>query len=392
VRLWRPFAPAIVVWLLVAFSFAEAAGPKPRQIIAEFEISPDGDFIRLPVTIGQRDYPFLFSTGMTTTTIDETLRTKLELRKIAVEVGGRRAGQPRDRFGGLRASLGSLPLEFPTGVETGDYVRLREKLDLECEGEIGMDVLRRHIVQIDFDQGILRFLTSLPPSPGEAIRLVPLGGEDGAPTIGVVVSGLPSEKFIVSTGRAGNALEIRSDFLAMLEEKEKVKMLGKEKAVTRSGGLLFQTWRLDSVQVGKFRNERVTVNSAEQNAIGLAYLARFVVTFDFPRSKMYLKKGAHFDDPDTQLELWAVTLARDANTVIVREVAGYGPAQRLGLRAGDAIESINACDVGRMSNWQVRRLLGREGRPLAVVIRRGSEKFTLRNEVRADSREAGDEE
>lgn len=366
-----------------------AADLKPRQVLAEFEVAPDGDFLRLPVTIGQRDYTFLVSTGQVTTTIDESLRSKFELFKIKVELRGKRGVQVRDRFGGLRAMLGTIPLEFPAGVETGEYQALAEKLDLECQGEIGMDVLQRHILQIDFDQGILRFLASLPPSPGEAFRMTPLGGEGGAPTIPATISGISPEKFIVSTARAGNAIEIRSELLGQLEAKQQVKIFDKEKGITRSGSLLYQTGRLDAVQVGKFRHEGVMVNSAEQNAIGLSYLARYIVTFDFPRSKMYLKKGAHFDDPDSRLNLWDVGVVREGDQVIIKELHGYGPAQRLGLRAGDVVKSINDCEAKRMSNWQVRRLFGREGRSLSAVVRRGSDTFTLESDPPAA---AGDDE
>jgi len=369
---------------------AARAADRRGQVIAEFEISPDGDFIRLPVTIGQQDYPFLVNTGQATTNIEESLRSKLELTKLKIEFRGKRASQMRDRFGGFAATLGNLPLEFPAGVEAADYTSMREKLDVECYGELGMDVLVKHIVQIDFDQGVLRFLASLPSSPGEALRITPLGGEGGAPTIPVILAGTPPEKFIVTSARAGNALEIRSELLAQLVEREKVKILDKEKGVTRSGGLLYQTGRLEAAQIGKFRHEGVMVNSAEQNGIGLSYLARYLVTFDFPRNKLYLKKGVHFEASDTRLNLWEVDLERDEGQLVVREIHSYGPAHRMGVRAGDVVESINGCDARRISNWQVRRLFGREGRPLSAVIRRGGKTLTLATDPPAA--DAGDDE
>lgn len=363
-----------------------AADVKPRQVIAEFEIAPDGDFIRVPVTIGQKEHLFLVNTGNATTTIDDSLRQSLALEKIKVEVRGRRGTETRDRFGGLEARLGNLPLEFPLGVEAADFAAMREKLDLDFLGEIGMDVLAQHVVQIDFDEGLLRFLSSLPPAPGEAIRITPLGGEGGAPTIPVILPGRPAEKFIVATARGGNSLEIRSEILGQLEEKKQVTILDKEKGVTRSGNLLYEAGRLESVQIGKFRHSGIMVNSAEQNVVGLAYLARYVVTFDFPRSKLYLKKGKSLDAPDSRFSLWNVGIVRDGDKLVVNEVRGYGPANQIGLKSGDVVESINDCHVKRLSNWQVRRLLGREGRPLSVVVIRGAEKRTLETESAPGSR------
>lgn len=382
IRLTTAVGLAICLVAVAAWA-APAADVKARQVIAEFEVAPDGDFLRVPVTIGQEIYPFLVNTGNATTTIDDSLRQKYDLEKIKVEVRGRRGGVVRDRFGGLTARLGNLPLEFPLGVESGDFAGMRENLDIEVLGEIGIDVLGQYIVQIDFDEGILRFLSSLPPSPGEAIRITPLGGEGGAPTIPVILPGRPADKFIVATGRGGHSLEIRSEILGQLEEKKQVTIFDKEKGVTRSGNLLYETGRVESVQIGKFRHSGILVNSAEQNVVGLAYLARYIVTFDFPRSKMYLKKGKSLDAPDSRFSLWNVGIAREGEKVVVREVHGYGPAHQIGLKSGDVVESINNCDVKRLSNWQVRRLLGREGRSLSVVVLRGNEKRTLETESAA---------
>jgi hypothetical protein len=369
---------------------AVAADIKPRQIIAEFEVAPDGDFLRVPVTIGQKERLFLVNTGLVTTTIDQVLQRQLELPKIQVEIRGKRGAKVRDRFGGLQATLQNVPLEFPGGVETADYTILHDKLDLDCQGEIGMDVLQRHILQIDFDQGILRFLASLPASPGEALRITPLGGENGAPTIPATISGLPPEKFIVGTARGGSSLEIRAELLAQLAEKKQVEIFDKATGATRSGSHLYEVGRLEAVKVGKFRHEGLIVNSAEQNGIGLSYLARFLVTFDFPHGKMYLKKGAHADEADSPLNLSEVEIGRDGEKVAVRAVGGYGPAHRFGLRAGDIVESIDGCPVVRLSNWQVRRLFGREGRPITAVVRRGAERLTLQTDAPARPAAADD--
>ena len=53
------------------------------------------------------------------------------------------------------------------------------------------------------------------------------------------------------------------------------------------------------------------------------------------------------------------------------------------VRATSGRVTINGIDVRRLSNWQVRRLFGREGQPLAAAIRRGTEKLTLRNDSAA---------
>lgn len=359
-----------------------AAGDRRAQQSAEFDVAPDGDFLLLPVVINQHEYPFLVSTGLVTTVIDHSLRKKLELTKLE-QAGPAGRGQARERFGGLHASLGNIPLDFPDGVESGSFDAMRERLDLECVGEIGMDVLRKYVVQIDFDEGKLRFLAAVPSGAGESLRITPMGAEGGAPMISVTfpgTPGIPAEKFIVHTSRAANSLEFTNELFSRLQERERLKVLNQEKGVTRSAGVAFQAGRLHSVQIGKARHDDLVVNTGEHNAVGLAYLARYVVTLDFPRNKLYWKHGQHFDDRDSRLNLSDVVLERDKEAVTIRDVHPHERAGRLGLHRGDILETLNGRDARRISNWHIRRVLGRDHGSLSAVVRRSGEKIMLHSE------------
>src|SRR5690242_12582075 len=112
-------AAAAQVFLLTCG--AAAAPPRQKPPIAEFDVSSDGDFLLVPVTIDQHEYPFLLSTGLSTTMVDETLRKKFDLHKLEEPAGTQRGSSRRDRYGGLHANLGNIRLEFPEGVEAGDY-------------------------------------------------------------------------------------------------------------------------------------------------------------------------------------------------------------------------------------------------------------------------------
>lgn len=368
---------AAVSHLLSIFSCATAAPPRQRTPILEFDVGAEGDFLLLPVTIDRQEYPFLVNTGLPVTVIDETLKKKFDLHKLDPPPGASRVGTRRDRYASLHAALGSLRLEFPDGVESGDYESMRQGLDIEFFGEIGMDVLAPYIVQIDFDQGKLRFLQSLPPGPGEAVKTRQPGDENRVPTVLVVLAGQPAQKFIISTARGGNSLDANPDLLAKLEETGKATNLTKERGVQRTGTTRFDAFRIASAQLGGNKSEGLICNSSEQNGLGLSYLARFVVTFDFPRGKMFLKKGGRFAEPDGQLDLSEVAVERSASAVRIRDVNPHGPAGRLGLRSGDVLESINGHAVKSMTNWQVRRLFGQSDRAITAIVRRRDGQLTL---------------
>lgn len=377
----RCFLSIAVFVVLASSSLPGFAADRRAQPSAEFDVSPDGDFLVLPVVINQREYPFLVSTGLVTTVIDNSLREKLELTKLELKGPAGRGGQGGERFGGLHAAIGNIPLEFPGGVESGSFAAMHEKLDLPCVGELGMDVLRRYVVQIDFDEGKLRLLSAVPSGAGESLRITPMGAEGGAPMISVTIPGVPAEKFIVHTARAANSLELCHELFSRLEEKEKLAVLVQDKGTTRSAGVTYQCGRLPAVQIGKAKHDDLFVNTGEHNAVGLAYLARYVVTFDFPRNRLYWKHGRHFDDRDCRLSLSDDSLDRDKEAVRIREVNPYGRAARLGLHRGDILETLNGRDAMRISNWQIRRVLGRDHGSLAAEVRRGSEKLQLQLEA-----------
>jgi hypothetical protein len=370
---------ASAVCLFAAVPAGSAAEKKGVRTLAEFEIAPDGDFVLLPLVIKQREYRFLVCTGLSTTVVDRKLRDELELpileSREADDDGGSR-GKKRYK---LTARLGNNELTFPDGVETGDFSSMREGLELPFHGEIGMDVLHRHIVQFDFDAGILRFLPAVPTAPGEPIKIFQPGQEYSVPILQLTVVGEKPQRFFVSTALAGSSLNLDSKFLAELEGKGKVTVVAKEKEFARSGTRSLQTVRLETIQVGNFRHEGIIASSSEGNTVGLSYLSRFLVTFDFPKAKMYLKKGARFNDRDAPLNMWEVAVKRDDKSVVVSGVSPHGPAARLGLAPGDRLETLNERPALRLSNWQIRRVLGRADLPLAAEVTRDGRLVTLKS-------------
>jgi hypothetical protein len=361
--------------VLAAETAGWAADRKIPKTLAEFEVAPDGDFVLLPLIINQREYQFLLCTGLVTTVVDQKLRDELELPVTEPRNHGNRNGKKRYK---LNARLGTNDLRFPDGVEVRDYSPMREGLDLDFHGEIGMDVLRNQIVQIDFADGIVRFLPAVPAGSGESIKIVQ--PEFAVPILQLVVAGEKPQRFFVSTARAGNSLDIDNRYLEELEEKGKAKVLTREEGVVPSGTRSFRTVRVEEIQIGSFRHAGLIANSGEGNSVGLSYLSRFLVTFDFPHGKMYLKKAASYDLHDAPLSMWEVAVERDDKSVTVTQVNPHGPAARLGLLPGDRLETLNSRRSLRMSNWQIRRVLGRTDLPLAAEVTRDGEPLKLKSE------------
>ncbi len=358
------------IWFFLGAGPQVAPAHDRLKPLAEFEIAPDGDFVLIPLIINQREYPFLVCTGVATTIIDTRFRDELQLPKLPA-----REGQSQ-RYK-LQARLGEFDLSFENGVEAGDYAAMRAGLDLAIYGELGMDVLDGKIMQIDFDEGLLRFLRFVPAGSGRAIKVFSKGQPSPVPTLWLALPGEKAEPFVVATGRVGNSLDIDNRLLTELERSGKATVLAREPGVNRSGPTSSQAVQLDEIQIGDFRNHTIIANSSEKRCVRLAYLSRFLVTFDFRRGFMHLKKGAHFDMPDAQIDLTEVAVARQGQAVLVTDVNPCGPAAALGLRTGDRLDVLNGRPTSRMSTWQIRRVLGRDDVPLSAEIVRDGEPVKL---------------
>ncbi|HUY32939.1 MAG TPA: SUMF1/EgtB/PvdO family nonheme iron enzyme [Pirellulales bacterium] len=111
-----------------------------------------------------------------------------------------------------------------------------------------------------------------------------------------------------------------------------------------------------------------------QNLLGLAYLSRYLVTFDFPNSVLYLRPGKVYSSPPLFYDLSGLELERQGAATIVAQANRNGPGDAAGLREGDSILAIDGRDTRGMSLFAVERGLRLEGRHDLDTRRDGQER------------------
>ncbi|HEY2253195.1 MAG TPA: hypothetical protein VGH74_19110, partial [Planctomycetaceae bacterium] len=114
--------------------------------------------------------------------------------------------------------------------------------------------------------------------------------------------------------------------------------------------------RLDRICLGEFVNDQVTVREAEQNSLGLSLLSRYIVTFDFPKGRLYLKKGSRFAEPQRS-DLSGLTVMRLDGETRVQLVRPNSPADTSGLQDKDQILTVEGKSAGSLSLFELRTLL-----------------------------------
>jgi hypothetical protein len=257
-------------------------------LVGEFQIGKQGRFILLPVTLGSRKVFCLVDTGASLSGFDESLKPVLGQprghRKLKTPGGSTRV----EEFDWPDAKLRDQPLATDRRIVVVDLAEIRQATNDRIYGVIGMDVLRKYRLQIDFDAGWLRFLESLPANTGKLGERIPMEFTDeGTPFFVGSLGDQASDRFLIDTGTQGNSLE--ATVFDELREQDFVQPERGFANVTLAGELRGRRGKLDRLTVGPFTREGLRVSRINFSSVGLHYLSRFRITFDFPGRCAYLQ-------------------------------------------------------------------------------------------------------
>ena len=179
--------------------FANAAG-KP-QVEAEFPFDLRDGFIWLKVTVKESPAPlnFILDSGAAVSTLNSATARNLGLsdgRQVRVKgVGAETVGYWPQR---IRASAGDVRL--PASYLVVDLCALEQACACPVDGLIGADFFDERIVQIDFDDRLVRLLAKNTKVPGTTIPLTKSRG--GVRCVTVSVNGQTVKNVRLDTGCA----------------------------------------------------------------------------------------------------------------------------------------------------------------------------------------------
>ncbi len=246
---------------------------------------------------GGEELPFVVDTGPPVTLLDKSLEPKLG-KRLETMTFSSPAGDKQESGAYLapKLYLGSDLLTTDSYIATYPCKRLSARSHQRIMGVLGMDCLRHYCVQLDFQAGKMRFLAPDQENTAEPGKAFPLtfsnkgqnfppmlsssGQNDSLPFIQLagLLGGTATNSFIDTGDNVDGAVEngmIRGHYL------------------TRFAHLLikFRAVRLRKCVWDGETYTKLKVQTGENaNRLGLRFLARHLVTFDFPRQTMYLKR------------------------------------------------------------------------------------------------------
>ncbi len=364
------------------------------EVLTEFDFSIDNGKIILPVQFKGQEYPFLLDTGATGTIFDNSFKDKLGNRflwpKNATLARGKKAKIEYYRH--PDANLG--PLKFNDlnliGVLDCD-LWFGSKTPIKYRGIIGMDFLKKYIVQIDFDNGKVTFLKGKQefdlfsmfkpkeithPEWGIAIQMKnPWYSNKRFFVTGNLPDNTKTE-FIIDNGWCStNALKSK----IFKKVKSEYQVSADDENIIPDNAVEQKCKIVNSFSLGNFQYENILFQKNNESVIGYDFLSRHIVTFDFPNKIMYLKKGKNYDkQPPIHIILGDTRFTINSRSHAVEIIDPNSLAYKKGIREKDVLFMINHYDVSTLNVAEFMNLpiSVDESNEIIFTFKRGDDIFT----------------
>jgi hypothetical protein len=353
-------------------------------VIAELDVGRYGEPLVVPLVVDGFDRPLrmLVDTGAPTTSFRSELRRNLGARvawRTVATPDGLRIRHEEVRVGAT--TLGGVQLRrASTGHVEGPRFEILAGLmgydDLD--GILGMDQLGGQIIQLDFDAGKLRLLSTIGDDCGDRIGVIHT--PSGTPAIPIEIGGTLRHWFAVDTGCTSWSFCHEDVFRGMRARGAVSELhLGYQLANSQFG--VSTRWRVRGVKIGPFDDLNVGFASAQINAIGLPFLSRFLVTFDFPGGAMYLKRGK-LQNRLEPFDASGLHIIKHQGLLTVYDVSPGSPASESGIAADDLILELDGKDATKGSMFELLQALCRAGESVNLTFRRRDETYQRKLQLR----------
>ena len=392
--------------LLTAFmpaaARAEESSDISNNILAQFSISKDARAILLPIEFEGKEYLFELDTGSSHTLFDGSFKDKLGKRSKIVS-GKTPAGIMNFAiYNAPDAYLGPLNLKDSHTVIVMNLERISSTMDKRIHGIIGMNFLKKFIVRIDFDNGLVSFLKS---TNGDSLPTLkrqnnehPEWGQEipikykHFPSVPYITADIDGNEvdFLIDTGlkhhidnEPVNHLRGRLGSKTFKKLSSKILFQNKYSTIVTARGKthsdLIKSTITENFSIGSFEYKDVIFDQSNESYLGMPFLSRHLVMFDFPKQKMYLKKGKYFDEESPAYVLLkdaGFSISRRDKNIFVSAVESNSTASDKDLKIDDIILKVDDRNVASYGLIEfidfLSKLQKKENKNVTFTIRRGN--------------------
>lgn len=224
----------------------------------------------------ERELPFMVDTGTADTFVDKSLEQKLGKRLGSTKFSPWGVTLESDAYAAPRLFLGNTQLKAGRFVYAIDWLP-KSRSGRPIKGVLGMDCLKHYCLQLDFAARKMRFLNPDLAGNTGAGKTFPLTFKSGRPFIhhpGLL--GGKSTHLLIDSGFDGDGAVERWELQSL--------SAGRGKTISPE-------WRLFPEGTWDGQTYQNLMIGTGGNIVGLRFMARHLVTLNFPKQTMHLKQS-----------------------------------------------------------------------------------------------------
>ncbi len=298
----RVFDGLVSLLLLCSCATVDPARPRLPADVAFNKNAGRGTwlFVTLRLQSGEQ-LPFLLDTGAPWTFFDKSQEPKLGNRLDNGTAWNFGTKQESGVYAAPRLFLGGTPLLMTgTNVGTLDCKKIYTKAGHPVLGILGMDCLEHYCVQLDFAARKVRFLDGDRANKkgwGKAFPLTALGS--GCLLVSENLAGAKGAGSLIDTG-CDNDGWLMPDLFQQWTNHANPPAAGEARSFDGVlGGVTYPDIWLSRLDPKSMISDETNI---QYNGIGLRFLARHLVTLDFPNHTLYLKRISRLPLVDKEAE------------------------------------------------------------------------------------------
>jgi hypothetical protein len=256
------------------------------------------------------ELPLVVDTGASATMIDKSLEPKLGKPLGTAMTQSWGVKETNSIYAAPKLYLGGAPLMMTgTGIFTFDCKQMSSGAGRPIMGILGLDVLEHYCLQLDFAAGKMRFLDDERADHqkwGKAFPIIALNATDARPAVGENLFGAQGPHSLIDSGWDDDGW-LMPQFFQQWTNQAVLPAKGEARwPVGMFGG---ETYAFVSM-----REQKV-----ESDGIGLRFLARHLVTLDFPKRTMYLQRQSIGPLPDPRLKTTRMEALEPLIKAVIKE-------------------------------------------------------------------------
>jgi len=369
-----------MLWKLSLLFFIIVSANAQEKPLYEASFNSQSTGIFLPIKIDGKECSFLFDTGASFVVLDKSfkhlLAKPLSLKeaqaRTGIEFASKHIVTPNGKielemFQAISLKLGRLQVANRFPYILANLQSLWPFSGEKFCGILGMSFLGQFRWEIDFDKSKIRGYIGAEPYMGKYSARTPIFlSRAHIPQVSINLQG-KAVSFDIDTGDNGSG-RIKKENLIFLQSQSQILASQKQEIVTVSSLSIGREYRLRSLRFANVLYPKIVMQESGQNAIGLNFLKRHNLVFDFPFNMLYLQH--HKDYAKVQaLDKSGLRIILKDNKLIVFSLRPHKKAIIKGIIKDDEILSIRG--ENNLDLYTMRRLVrGEEGKEFFVKIRR----------------------